>query len=55
MEILSHGGERFYGMLNPHNAVVEQMGLGLNQKYTFLPFDTPPSSNNTNPIRKDKR
>ena len=28
--------------VNPHNAIVEQIGLGWNQKYAFLPFALSP-------------
>ena len=44
MEVLFHGRESFHGMIftrvfvNPHNAIVEQIGLAWNQKSAFLPF-----------------
>ena len=44
MEVLSHGSESFHGRIttqvfvNPHNAIVEQIGLAWNQKSAFLPF-----------------
>ena len=50
MEILSHGGESFYGNgtlttqvdVNPHNAVVEQIGLGWNKNMHFYLLTDPP-------------